>query len=72
MAVKTDSARLVDHAGGGLAQIVEENGEDKRQRGLWLEQRKHQPRVDEDIPLGVKVGGLVASFQLLHFRKDHP
>lgn len=71
VAVEADAAGVgIDGAGGGFGDVVEEDGEDEREGGVRGKEGEHEAGVNEDIALGVELGGLVAALEVDDFGED--
>ena len=68
VAAEADAAVGIDREGAGLADIVEEHGEDERHGDLRGEQAEHDARVHEDVALGMKLRRLLAAFERFESR----
>lgn len=71
VAVEADAAVIIDRAGGGFGDVVEQDGPDEILRSVGREQAEHDPRVGPDIAFGMELGRLIASPQGEHLREDH-
>src|SRR5262249_26653219 len=53
-----------------LADVVEKHAPGKRCRAAWRELLEHQPGMNPDVALGMKLRGLLHAFHLRHFWQD--
>ena len=63
MAIEADSPRLIDHAGRWFPDVMEQYRKHQRKRSIRLQHGKHEAGMDKDIPLGMKLGWLVAPLE---------
>ena len=70
MSVEADASGVVAFHCRWLAQIVEECCQDQRHGSLFGQERKHEPRMDEDVAFWMKIRRLFAAFQRKDFRQD--
>ena len=62
--VEADATAIgIDGLGGWFGDVVKQNGEYQRQRGIRRQEGKHEPGVNENVSLWVELRRLLAAFE---------